>query len=237
MSRTDEIGASGPATAKDPAAAGVSSPPPADAASVSPALRDETKLGAGLDGEGPPPFRIHGDGVDVVEIMRQIRERIKEKKEKGIYTDEEIEELSELKIQTFAEASEIDSELLRRLLEPNHGWNISSGYRISTHRPGLKGKIIVFLKKLVRPFVRLYTDHIVDRQAQLNLYMVYLVHNLTRELTRLQIEHRKVDYRCQVLQRDLDWFKDRLRALEDMAVLRDGAVPTGNGGVPAPRSD
>ena len=74
-------------------------------------------------------------------------------------------------------------------------------------------------------------------QAQLNLYMVYLVHNLTRELTRLQIEHRKVDYRCQVLQRDLDWFKDRLRALEDMAVLRDEAVPTGNGGVPSPRSD
>lgn len=178
-----------------------------------------------------PPFQIHGEGVDVVEIMRQIRERIKEKKEKGIYTDEEIEELSELKIQTFAEASEIDSELLRRLLEPNHGWNIQSGYRIKTHRPGWKGKLIVWLKKLVRPFVRLYTDHIVDRQAQLNLYLVYLVHNLVKELTRLQIEHRKVDYRCQVLQRDLDWYKDRLRALEDLAVLReDGSA--GNGGTP-----
>jgi hypothetical protein len=179
------------------------------------------------------PFRIHGDGVDVVEVMRQIRERIKEKKEKGIYSDEEIDELSELKIQTFAEASEIDSELLRRLLEPNHGWNVSSGYRITTHRGGVKGTLIVLLKKLVRPFVRLYTDHIVDRQAQLNLYTVYLVHNLVRELTRLQIEHRKIDYRCQVLQREVDFLKNRQRAFEDIAVLR----PEAAGGASVPESE
>ncbi len=173
------------------------------------------------------PFEIHADGVDVVEIMRQIRERIKEKKEKGIYTDEEIQEISDLKIQTFAESSEIDSELLRRLLEPNHGWNIQAGYPIKTHRSGWKGKLILLAKKLVRPLVRLYTDHLINRQAQLNLYLVYLSHNLTRELTRLQIEYRKIDYRCQVLQREVDFMKERQRAFEDLAVLQPAADDPG----------
>ncbi len=44
------------------------------------------------------------------------------------------------------------------------------------------------LKKLVRPWVRLYTDHPLSRQAQINLYLHYLGHNLVRELVRLQVE-------------------------------------------------
>lgn len=172
------------------------------------------------------PFHIEGDSIDVAEVMSQIRQRIREKKERGIYSDEEVQELSELKIQTFAESSEIDSELLRKLLEPSHSWNIQANYRITTHRLGLKGKIIVWAKKLVRPLVRLYTDHIVNRQAQLNLYLTYLAHNLTKELTRLQIEHRKVDYRNQTLQREVDFLKERLRALEDLAVLKEEPQPS-----------
>ena len=48
---------------------------------------------------------------------------------------------------------------------------------------------MVVLKKLFRPWVRLYTDHPLSRQAQINLYLHYLTHNLVRELVRLQIEH------------------------------------------------
>ena len=53
--------------------------------------------------------------------------------------------------------------------------------------PGPVG-LVVLLKKLVRPWIRLYTDHPLSRQAQINLYMHYLCHNLVRELVRLQIE-------------------------------------------------
>jgi hypothetical protein len=71
----------------------------------------------------------------------------------------------------------------------NHNWNISTDYRIETHRGGFKGRLVVLLKKLVRPWVRLYTDQPLSRQAQVNLYLHYLSHNLVRELVRLQIEH------------------------------------------------
>ena len=48
---------------------------------------------------------------------------------------------------------------------------------------------MVFLKRLVRPWVRLYTDQPLSRQAQINVYLHYVCHNLVREVVRLQIEH------------------------------------------------
>lgn len=127
--------------------------------------------------------------VDVAAIMAGIREKIRGRRDLGLYTDEEVEELTALRLQAFADDAGIDPELLSRLMAANHNWNISTDYRIETHRGGLKGRLVVLLKKLVRPWVRLYTDHPISRQAQINLYLHYLSHNLVRELVRLQIEH------------------------------------------------
>jgi hypothetical protein len=127
--------------------------------------------------------------VDVADIMARIREKIRGRRDLGLYTDEEVEELSALRLQAFADDAGIDPDLLSRLMADNHNWNISTDYRIETHRGGLKGRLVVLLKKLFRPWVRLYTDHPLSRQAQINLYLHYLSHNLVRELVRLQIEH------------------------------------------------
>jgi len=126
--------------------------------------------------------------VDVAAIMARIREKIRGRRDLGLYTDEEVEELTALRLQAFADDAGIDPELLARLMADNHNWNISTDYRIETHRLGFKGRLVVFLKKLVRPWVRLYTDQPLSRQAQINLYLHYLCHNLVREVVRLQIE-------------------------------------------------
>jgi hypothetical protein len=88
-------------------------------------------------------------------------------------------------------------------MAPNHNWNISVDYRIKTHRQGRAARLIVLAKTFVRPFVRLYTDHVLNRQAQLNLYMVHLCHNLVRELVRLQLDHTALRNRCDRLEADL----------------------------------
>ena len=126
--------------------------------------------------------------VDVAAIMARIREKIRGRRDRGLYTDEEVEELSALRLQAFADDAGIDPELLSRLMAPNHNWNISTDYRVETHRAGFGARFVVLLKKLVRPWVRLYTDQPLSRQAQINLYLHYLCHNLVRELVRLQIE-------------------------------------------------
>jgi hypothetical protein len=133
--------------------------------------------------------------VDVASIMARIREKIRGRRDLGLHTDEEVEELTALRLQAFADDAGIDPELLARLMADNHNWNISTDYRIETHRQGPGGRLIVLLKRLVRPWVRLYTDHPLSRQAQINLYLHYLCHNLVRELVRLQIEHAALRHR------------------------------------------
>jgi hypothetical protein len=142
--------------------------------------------------------------IDVADVMAKIRERIRRKRELGSYTDEEVKEMTALKLQAFADEAEIDPELLAKLMAPNNNWNISVDYRIKTHRRGPSARAIVFLKKLVRPWVRLYTDHILGTQAQLNLYMVYICHNLVRELTRRELDHATLRNRCEHLEREVE---------------------------------
>jgi len=137
--------------------------------------------------------------VDVAEVMSRLREKIRGRRDLGLYTDEEVEELTALKLQAFADDAGIDPDLLARLMAPNHNWNISTDYRIETHRRGLGARLVVQLKKLVRPWVRLYTDHPLSRQAQINLYLHYLGHNLVRELVRLQVEHAALRNRLDAL--------------------------------------
>ncbi len=137
--------------------------------------------------------------VDVSKVMARIREKIRGRRDLGLYTEDEVEELTALKLQAFADEAGIDPELLARLMADNHNWNISTDYRIETHRSGRAAKAIVWLKKLVRPWVRLYTDHPLSRQAQINLYLHYLCHNLVRELVKLQVEHAALRNRVEAL--------------------------------------
>jgi hypothetical protein len=131
--------------------------------------------------------------------MARIRERIRGQREIGRYTDDEIDELAALRLQAFADEAEVDPELLARLMAADHNWNISTDYRIESHRRGLEGRLVVFLKTLVRPLVRLYTDHPLSRQAQINQYLLHLCHHLTRDLVRLQLENAALKNRCERL--------------------------------------
>jgi hypothetical protein len=141
-----------------------------------------------------------GDGtVDVSKVMARIREKIRGRRDLGLYTDDEVAELTALKLQAFADDAGIDPELLSRLMADNHNWNISTDYRIETHRQGYGARLVVQLKRLVRPWVRLYTDHPLSRQAQINLYLHYLCHNLVRELVTLQVEHAALRNRVDAL--------------------------------------
>ncbi|HET7746812.1 MAG TPA: hypothetical protein VFM29_05900 [Vicinamibacteria bacterium] len=141
--------------------------------------------------------------VDVVEVMREIREGIQRKRAQGIYTDEEVESLAQLRLRTFGEEAKIDPRLLDRLLGPTHDWNITTDYLIRTTRTGPGAKALIAAKKAVRPLVRLYTDHILKRQAQINLYFAHLLHNDVRETARLQLEVQALRARCEALEKEL----------------------------------
>ena len=66
-------------------------------------------------------FTVRSDNVDVEQIMRQIRSRIREKR--GVdYTEEEIRELANVKLEKFLDPRGVRSDLLeqfRRKREAN----------------------------------------------------------------------------------------------------------------------
>lgn len=139
--------------------------------------------------------------VDVVRIMKEIRESIQKKRERGLYTDEEVESLTALRLRAFAAGAMIDDKLLERLLGPSHDWNIRVDYLIRTTRRGLPARLLLLVKKLVRPVVRLYTDHVLNRQAQLNLYFAHLVHDNIQETARLELETQLLRHRLDKLEK------------------------------------
>jgi len=141
--------------------------------------------------------------VDVVAIMKEIRESIQTKRAQGVYTEEEVESLAALRLRAFAEEAKIDDKLLERLLGPSHDWNISTDYLIRTTRKGPAAGLLVLVKKLVRPVVRLYTDHVLKRQAQINLYFAHLLHNSIREGARAQLEMQALRHRLERLEHEL----------------------------------
>jgi hypothetical protein len=149
------------------------------------------------------------EAVDVVRIMKDIREAIQRKRQQGVYTDEEVQSLVDVRFRAYAEESKIDPQLLERLLGPSHDWNIAPDYLIRSHREGPAARAIVAAKKAVRPLVRLYTDHVLKRQAQLNQYFYHLLHNSIRETARLQVELQAMRHRCDALERELRELKPK----------------------------
>jgi len=140
--------------------------------------------------------------IDVTRIMKEIRESIQRKREQGVYTDEEVESLAAVRLRSYADEARIDDKVLGRLLGPSHDWNIAADYLIRTTRRGLAGRLLVLVKRLVRPLVRLYTDHVLNRQAQLNLYFFHLLRNTIRDTARLQVELQALRNRCEALERE-----------------------------------
>jgi hypothetical protein len=167
-------------------------------------------------------FEIGAD-IDVTDIMRRIREAIEKKQKAGIYTEEGINELADARIIEFAEEAEIDSVLLDRLRSPDNSWNINPSYLITSHRSGFSAGLIKLAKVCVRPFVRLYTDQILGRQAQINLYFAHLIHNLVREMTRLQIKITTSDHRLDRIEREKEFLEKRCKTLEKLVKFNDSS--------------
>ena len=165
-------------------------------------------------------FNIRTDSVDVEQIMRQIRARIKEKR--GVdYTEQQIQELANVKLERFLDPKGIRSDLVEQFKRnrgtnpepPNYGFEDTTLYE--THRG-----IIRFFRKLLNPILKLFINpnpvvHVLHLQGQINninaqqfrvreeldgLYYE-VIHNLVLEVTRLGIENKNLKMRVESVNR------------------------------------
>jgi hypothetical protein len=129
---------------------------------------------------------------DVLRIVAEIRSAVQRQREEGVVTDEDIEETAAERLRAWVREIPIDAKLRGQLIGETTEWNIDIDYPIRSHRTGVLIALVLLAKRIVRPFVKLYTDHILNRQAQINLYFFALVQKAAVEQVRLERELKDV---------------------------------------------
>lgn len=178
-------------------------------------------------------MNVRADSVDVEQIMRQIRTRIREKR--GVdYTEAEIQQLAKVKLEKFLDPRGVRSDLVEqfrahRVVSPAPpNFEFGEETLFETHRGLLKS-----LRQLLKPLLKLFFNpdkitsalHIqaaVNSQAEQRLRRLEereplhyeLIHNLTLEVTRLGIEVHNLRMRVESLSSRMDFDERRARALE-----------------------
>jgi hypothetical protein len=130
--------------------------------------------------------------VDVARIVDEVRDEITRRRAAGDLTTEDIEWLLERRLKASIAKARIDTSLAARLLHESHDWNTNTDYAIRTTRTGLASVLIRLAKMVVRPFVRLYTDHILNRQSQINLAVWHVLLDSVEHGAMLEMEIHKL---------------------------------------------
>jgi hypothetical protein len=189
-------------------------------------------------------FNIRTDSVDVEQIMRQIRARIKEKR--GVdYTEQQIQELASVKLERFLDPKGVRSDLVEQFKRtrgtspepPNYAFEDTTLYE--THRGFVR-----LMRKLLNPLLKMMFNpnpivHVLHLQGQINninsqqfrvreeLDALYyeVIHNLVLEVTRLGIESKNLKMRLESLSSRMDFDERRARALEGAVQFKAGTGP------------
>jgi len=141
-------------------------------------------------------------GPDVQRIVEDLRREIDARRSRGDFTPEDIEALFDERLRAYIADARIDPRLGQRLRHESHDWNIDTAYQVRTERPGAAGGAIRLAKQVVRPFVRLYTDHVLSRQAQINLVIWHFLLDSIRRTLLLELEVKKLHSEIDDLKRD-----------------------------------
>jgi hypothetical protein len=195
-------------------------------------------------------FNVRSDSVDVEQIMRQIRARIREKRGAD-YTEAELQQLATVKLERFLDPRGLRSDLVEQFRRhrtltpelPKYEFDDSTLYQ--THRAALRS-----IRQLFRPLVKMFINpnavsHALTLQSRMNddfhkrirqreesdplFYEV--IHNLVVEITRLGIEVQNLKMRVESLSSRLDFDERRARSLENVVQYKR---PAGPSGPPAP---
>ena len=183
-------------------------------------------------------INVRSDAVDVEQIMREIRARVREKR--GVdYTEAEVQQLAKVKLEKFLDPRGVRSDLVAQFRTQRTASPAPSNYEfdddtlVGTHRGALRG-----LRHLLRPILKLFFNpdtittalHIQSavntqaeqrcggsRSASLNYE---IMHNLTVEITRLGIDVQNLKMRVESLSSRLDFDERRARSLEGVVQYR-----------------
>lgn len=181
-------------------------------------------------------INVKSDAVDVEDIMRQIRSRIRDKR--GVdYTEDEVRQLAAVKLERFFDSSGVRSDLLEHYRKRRESATTPRNYSFEdTTIYESTRAVLGFIRKLLNPILKLFFNpnpviealHIQsalnDSNSQSESLYYELIHNLVLETTRQSIEIKNLKMRLESMSSRLDFDERRARALEGVVQYRPGAV-------------
>jgi len=174
-------------------------------------------------------FSVKGSDVDVESVMATIRSRIEEKR-KGLYTEEEVREIAEMKLDSVLDASQFNSDFVAAFRARDEQWNFTFGPDTiyTSARGGVAGHVIRLARSILKPVLKLFFNPgpigaALERQADLNRYYVLLLHNLAAEMTKMNLELTNLKARLRATGAKVEFQTRREKVLEDLTTSREEA--------------
>lgn len=136
--------------------------------------------------------------IDAARLMEEIKERVRERRASGFYSEDEVRRITQMEIELAESAPTFQDELEEHLEQLNDGWDTAAEPVIASHRAGV-GAVIVAAKKLLRRVTRPYITLILARQVEFNSALLHLLNafvlpvrdgmaSLTRRLEDLSLD-------------------------------------------------
>ena len=139
------------------------------------------------------PTSSHDSNVSVSEIMRTIRTRLRNG-EGRTHLDDNMEESMANKLRELAARYDLEIGTLDQILNFHGNWNLETDYEILSHRPQ-SGRIVVFVKKILRAFTGLFAKPVIHQQSEINRCLSAAVSHLLAENIRLEAALRSTQKR------------------------------------------
>ena len=151
-----------------------------------------------------PPEYQH---PDVSALMEAIRRLIRESGG-AVPTPEEEEAAVAGRLEALITETRIRPALLEEMRLDGEQWNLTGQFTMDSHRAGIAGRTVSWVKKVLRRFGVMLGNPLVYRQAEINTYLRTVVHHLLLEQVRTE---RKVAHLERVLRARGEPGEEKLR--------------------------
>jgi hypothetical protein len=174
-------------------------------------------------------FEIKADGIDVQKLLADVHVRIAERREAGLYTEEELQHIADRPLESVLTGRDLRADLFEEFQARDGQWNYSfAPDAIFRSSHGLAGRILGTARRLLRPVQKLFWNPTpmiaaLSRQSDLNRFSVHLLHNLVLETSRLHLEVQELRNRNLQLAARLEALERREKTLESMVAFRGDA--------------
>jgi O-antigen chain-terminating methyltransferase len=141
-------------------------------------------------------------GVDVARLMEEIKERVRQRRASGFYSEEEVRRITQMELEVTESVPKFEAEIEQHLAALNDAWDVAEAPVITSHRRGL-GPLIVAAKQLLLRVSGPYTRLALARQIEFNSTLLHLLNafvlpvrdqlregitTLTRKVEQLSLE-------------------------------------------------